>query len=145
MRRDYFTLHLDDSTASAEDQPTIRVDFDGPADTLEERLKLASGDVDVNFRLQTPVDAAEAAGVLSVADRVTGEFVLEVNAEADAVFAFVDDARESSAGDADECYEVRITSDGETVFSTDKRMLLVYDGDGSLLRQHSLIPSGVEL
>jgi hypothetical protein len=145
MRRDYFTLNLDDARASAEDKPTVGVDFDGPADTLEERLTLASGDVDVTYRFQTPVDADDAAGVLSVADRVTGEFVLEVNAPATALFDLVDAARESSTADADDCYEVRITHEGETVFTTDKRMLLVYDDEGSLLRQHSLIPSGVEL
>jgi hypothetical protein len=145
MRRDYFTLNLNDPTASAEDKPVVSVDFDGPADTLEERLSLASEDVDVTYRFQTSVDADEAAGVLSVADRVTGEFVLEVNAAADAVFDLVDAAREFSSADADDCYEVHITNEGETVFSTDKRMLLVYDEDGDLLRQHSLIPSGVEL
>lgn len=145
MRRDYFTLHLDDTKGSAEDKPTVGLDFDGPADTLEERLTLASDDVDVTYRFQTPVDATDAAGVLSVADRVTGEFVLEVNVSASSIFDLVDAARESSTADADDCYEVRITHEGETVFSTDKRMLLVYDDEGSLLRQHSLIPSGVEL
>jgi hypothetical protein len=145
MRRDYFTLNLDAPTASAENRPVVSVDFDGPADTLEERLRLASGDVDVTYRFQTPVEADEAAGVLSVADRVTGEFVLEVNAPAEVVFDLVDAAREFSSADADDCYGVKITHEGETVFSTDKRMLLVYDEEGDLLRQHSLIPSGVEL
>lgn len=145
MRRDYFTLHLDDLEAGAGNQPTVRVDFDGPAETLDERLTLADGDIDVAFRFQTPVDADDAAGVLGVTDRVTGEFVLECNAAPERIFELVDAAREYSTADTDGCFRVQITNDGETVFSTDKRMLLVYDDEGSLLRQHSLIPSGVEL
>ncbi|WP_246981997.1 DUF5793 family protein [Halorientalis marina] len=145
MRRDYFTLHLDDLATSAEDQPTVHVDFDGPADTLEERLTLASDDVDVTYRFRTPVGADDASGVLAVTDRLTGEFVLECNADAERIFDLVDAAREFSTADADGCYEVRITHGDESVFTTEKRMLLVYDDEGSLLRQHSLIPSGVEL
>jgi len=145
MRRDYFTLTLDDLAASAEDQPTVHVDFDGPTDTLEERLTLASDDIDVTYRFRTAVDDEEATGVLAVTDRLTGEFVLECNVDADRILALVDAAREFSTADADGCYAVRITHGDEAVFSTEKRMLLVYDDDGSLLRQHSLIPSGVEL
>lgn len=146
MRRDYFTLELRNIEDAVDGQPTIRVEFDGPTETFSERLT-PDRNVDVAFRFQTPVDADEANGVFSVADRVTGEFLFEVNAEADAILDLIDAARVygEATNDADGCYTVLLQEDGELQFQTAKRTLLVYDNDGSLLRQHSLIPSGVEL
>jgi len=78
---------------------------------------------------------------------MTGEFVLEVNASGEDILALVDAARSvgETATDSSGCYRVLLNCDGEVAYETDKRTLLVYDDDGSLLRQHSLIPSGVEL
>jgi hypothetical protein len=148
MRRDYFTLHLGnvDSDGAAE-KPAARIAFDGPSDVLQTRLMEETDAVDVAYRLQTPLDVEDADGVFSITDRVTGEFLLEVNADATTVFELIDAARAygQQSNDTDGCYEVAITRDDETLFATDKRMLLVYDQDGDLRRQHSLIPSGVEL
>lgn len=144
MRRDYFTLAV--QTHGDDEQPVAHIRFDGPADILTERLT-PDEDVDVAFRYQTRVDADDATGVFSVTDRMTGDFVLEANADADAVLDLVGAAREygQATSDSDGCYSVSVTEDGQPVFETEKRTLLVYDNDGSLRRQHSLIPSGVEL
>jgi hypothetical protein len=146
MRRDYFTLELQNAGDAVDGQPTVRVEFDGPTESFTERLT-PDRNVDVAFRFQTAVDADEANGVFSVADRVTGEFIFEVNAAADAILDLIDAARSygESTNDANGCYSVLLHEDGENRFQADKRTLLVYDNDGSLLRQHSLIPSGVEL
>lgn len=146
MRRDYFTITLE-NVDTTEDKPGLHIDFEGPSETLDERLTDDIDDIDVGFRLQTPVDDADASGVFSIAERVTGEFLLEVNADADTVFELVDAAREygQTTSDSDGCFSVTLRDEGDLVFETRKRTLLVYDNEGSLLRQHSLIPSGVEL
>jgi len=150
MRRDYVTLDLRHVDPDGDRLPTAVLRYDGPTDLLEERLTDAVGDpldrerVDVAFRLQTADD--DATGVLSLTNRVTGEFVVEVNADAESVRELVEAARrEDDPDDADGCYRVVVEREGETVATYEKHTLLVYDDEGSLLRQHSLIPSGVEL
>jgi hypothetical protein len=158
MRRDYFNLEIgnvDWLDGSGEPElPRVTIDFEGPAATLQSRLSghdddvpLSAEETDVAFRLQTALDADDAEGVVSITNRVTGDFVLELNEEAATVTTFVQAARryaEQSADD-DVRYQVRISIEGDEVVTYDKRTLLVYDKDGNLLRQHSLIPSGVEL
>ncbi|WP_128478002.1 DUF5793 family protein [Halorussus pelagicus] len=157
MRRDYFTLEVrnvdwieDDAEAK---RPTVIIDFEGPSSTLHERLTgtddelLDAGETDVAFRLQGPVDDADTTGVVSVTNRITGDFVLELNEDADDVLKFITAAREygKSTGDMDGRYHVEISINGDDLVEYDKSTFLVYDDEGNLLRQHSLIPSGVEL
>lgn len=149
MRRDYFTLQA--TNLDADGVPTVSIDFEGPADELVGRLTDADGEplsgeqIDVAYRLQGPVDES-SAGVVAVTNRVTGEFILELNADSDDVLQFVDAAREYGKELGDEHrYQIRVAVDGESRFEHEKETFLVYDADGELLRQHSLIPSGVEL
>jgi hypothetical protein len=147
MRRDYVTLNVRHVGRDDETLPTVVLTVDEQTETLEQRLVTADGDgieadrLDVVFRLKGPVED-DATGVFSLSDRITGEFVLEVNADAADVLDLVDGAR---TDDADGRYRVVVRHDGEDVTTYEKRMLLVYDGEGGLLRGHSLIPSGVEL
>jgi len=157
MRRDYFTLEaenidwIDDDGEPA--QPQVTIDFDGPGTTLRERLTDVDGDLlaaeetDVAFRLQSPPDAEDATGVISVTNRTTGDFVLELNEDADDVLTFIRAARRYGEHDPDTDgrYGVTLRIDGEEILSYDKRTFLVYNDEGNLLRKHSLIPSGVEL
>jgi len=157
MRRDYFTLEVSNVDWVEDDEdpakPTVVIDFEGPTDALRERLTGADDDLldaaetDVACRLQGDVDAADTTGVVSVTNRITGDFVLELNEEADDVLRFIRAARrygEDAAND-DGRYRVQILLDGEELVDYEKRTFLVYDEDGDLLRGHSLIPSGVEL
>ncbi len=147
MRRDHFTVTAENTAPETDAMPTLAVTYSGPAGTLTARLESATGalpdgeDVDAAFRLQAPADAEDATGVFSLSRRLTGDFVLEANAVAEAVFALVDAARR---GDGTE-YRIRIERSGADDVVIRKETLLVYDNEGSLLRQHSLIPSGVEL
>jgi hypothetical protein len=154
MRRDYFTLDIreeDPPDEGRSPKPTARIDFEGPVDELTERLRTDDGtldaeDIDIGYRLLTSMDDEDASGVLSVTIRLTGEFVLELNAEADTVLDLVRAARRHGTDtDDDDSYRLRIVVDGETTVDYEKSTFLVYDADGDLLRQHSLIPSGVEL
>jgi hypothetical protein len=156
MRRDHFELEADNidwvETGDPPAEPQVIIDFNGPRETLTDRLTDAEGNVleasetDVAFRLQDPLDDPDAAGVVSVTDRVTGDFLLELNEGAEDVLRFVRAAREygKSTGDGGR-YSVVIRIDGETVATYAKSTFLVYDANGSLLRSKSLIPSGVEL
>ncbi|SFR45916.1 DUF5793 family protein [Halogeometricum limi] len=158
MRRDYFELdveHIDwVETDEPPEKPSVRIDFHGPEGMLTDRLTdaegkpLDDGETDVAYRLQGDVTDPDATGVVSVTNRITGDFVLELNEDADDVLRFIRAAREygeSAADGEDGQYRVEIrTDDGDTVVY-EKRTFLVYDADGNLLRGHSLIPSGVEL
>ncbi|MFT4964296.1 MAG: hypothetical protein ACI9PP_001575 [Halobacteriales archaeon] len=158
MRRDYFTLDVENvdwvETDDEPAKPSVTIDFDGPANTLRKRLMnvedelLEAQSVDIGYRLQGTVDDPETTGVVSISNSITGEFVLELNEEAGDVLRFVKAARrygqEGTQDDAGR-YEVEVLIDEKPFVHYDKRTFLVYDEDGNLLRQHSLIPSGVEL
>jgi hypothetical protein len=156
MRRDYFTLDVrntgDDEGTGTPDIPTLAVDFDGPGDQLRDRFTDESGDtlddeeVDVSYRLHGPIEDAGTGGVVAVADRVTGDFVLELNADAGTITRFVDAARTYGKDTEDgKRYRIEVAIDGDPFVAYEKATFLVYDADGGLLRGHSLIPSGVEL
>lgn len=156
MRRDYFSLDVTglDWVAEGEDpeRPTLVIDFEGPASLLQERMTggsadlLSASEIDVSFRYLTDIDDEEATGVISVSDRMTGEFILELNVDAERVVEFVKAAREfGKEADAEDRYRIIIQIDGEEIVAYDKRTFLMYNTDGNLLRKHSLIPSGVEL
>ena len=147
MRRDHFTLSAENLAPEAAEAPTLTVSYSGPPGTLTARLEAETGtppsgsDVDVTYRLLPADDGTARTGVFALSRRLTGDFVLEANGDADDLFALVDAARERD----DTAYSIRIERSGADDIVMDKETLLVYDEDGSLLRQHSLIPSGVEL
>jgi hypothetical protein len=158
MRRDYFELSVDniDWVESGEDprRPHVYIDFHGPEDLLRDRLTgtdeelLDATETDVTFRLQESYEEdPEASGVVGVTNRITGEFLIELNEEADDVLKFIQAAREygESEGDNDGQFQVEITIDDDELVTYDKETFLVYDSEGNLLRRESLIPSGVEL
>jgi len=139
MRRDYFTVDV--KQRPADGSPTISIDYDGPAGVLRDRLRRAgttldADDIDVTFRRQPDTET----GVLSLTDRVTGDFVLEVTAGSQAIDELVETAQNQDGE-----YAVGLTGDDGSSLSYTKETLLVYDHNGSLLRQRSLIPTGVEL
>lgn len=155
MRRDSVTLEVANVAWLAADaeprQPTLeaRVEDDGStlrARLLDDESPLGAGDVDVSFRFHGSPDDADEPGVLAITNRVTGEYLLEVNATAEDVVEFVSAARRYGERTGDSTrYRVRLSVDGESLADLGKRTLLVYSSDGELLRQHSLIPSGVEI
>ena len=157
MRRDYFTLTVDGVGGGSDRRPVVTVGYEGPAGQLETRMTkgealLDDPEVDVGYRLRGDGDSDgdgdddDPDGVLAVADRVTGEYLLELNAPSANVFALVEAAREfGQTADTEERYRIVVERDGEELVTYDKSTLLVYDDDGELLRSRSLIPSGVEL
>jgi len=147
MRRDQFTAAVQDPSS---DSPTLDIVYDGPEDELGSRLRdegepLTATDLDAAFRLLAPSDADQEAaseGVFSLTNRLTGAYLLEVNVDADAMRELVAAAREV---DDDARYRIRIRIDRDESVVYEMSALFVYDSEGKLLRQRSLIPSGVEL
>jgi hypothetical protein len=143
MRRDYFTIDIRPEPDD-DGMPTIAIDYTGPSGDLRDRLTetaestLDSSEIDVAFRHQTESEG----GVLSLTDRMTGEFIFEAAAAIEPLDALVSTAQRR---DGDGTYEVRLTDSGGKPLVYEKETLLVYDEDGDLLRQRSLIPGSVEL
>ncbi|WP_306057361.1 DUF5793 family protein [Natronococcus wangiae] len=156
MRREHFTLDVCNvdwvETDGEPAKPSVSINCTGPATDLRERLTGPDGEVlegnetDAALRLQGSLDA-DTDGVVSLANRTTGEFVLELNEEADNVLKFIRAARGYGEEEPDDegRYEIEILLDGDEFVSYDKQTFLVYDEEGNLLRKHSLIPSGIEL
>jgi len=155
MRRDQFTM----AVRNADDHPpTLDIVYDGPVDELDNRLTddgapLEATDLDAAFRLLAPpedaddtetddTDADEAEGVFSLAHRLTGSYLFEVNAGVEEMRDLVAAAREV---DDDARYRIRIRPEDGDATVYEMSALFVYDTEGELLRQRSLIPSGVEL
>lgn len=156
MRRDYFTLDVRNVDWVDDDdeprRPTVVIDFEGPSSTLRERFTDADGELldaaetDVALRLQGDLDDPDTAGVVAVTNRITGDFILELNETAQNVLKFIRAARTYGKSTDDEAgYHVRIEMNGDEFLAYDKNTFLVYNEQGNLLRHHSLIPSGVEL
>jgi hypothetical protein len=155
MRREYFDLHVSNTDwVSAEGEPrepTVVIDFDGPSEVLESRLAgtddtlVDADETDVNYRFHA--DGPEGRGVLSITNRITGDFVLELNADSDTVLDFIRAARAygESAEEDEGRYRVTIRLDGDEILTHENSTFLVYNHEGNLVRQHSLIPGGVEL
>lgn len=157
MKRDYFTLEIAnidwvDGDASPE-QPSLTIRYDGPTDALHSALHTDDGtaltgdELDVGYRLQTPLDDPSPTGVVSVTHRFTGEYLLELNAEAEDILEFIRAARRYLEANTDNPtgYAVAFSVENEPIQVYEKDTFLVYNREGSLLSNHSLTPSGVEL
>jgi hypothetical protein len=145
MRRDYFDIDVSGIEDPSAGGPVVAITYDGPDGLLSDRLSnddgtLDAGELDVTYRTKTD-DGDDGTGVLSIGNRLTGEYVLEVNVRPDVIQSLVGAASDGE----DTTYRLRLTDgDGKsTVY--DKEILLVYDETGSLSRGRSLIPGGVEL
>ena len=155
MRRDYFELDVTNvdwaEEGSEPAQPLVEIDFSGPGETLRARLSDTDGDlldgedVDVAFRLQDELGDDVVPGVVAVTNRVTGEYVLELNEESDDVLQFIEAARAYVDAEEEGGYRVVVSIDGDEMAEYEKETFLVYDADGEFLRERSLIPPGVEL
>lgn len=156
MRREQFSLEVSNIRWFEEDgepeTPTLTVRFDGNAGELQDRIAGATGDVrdatetDVTIRLHGSLDDPTTEGVVAITDRVSGEYLLEFNVTLDDVLTFTRAARRfAERTDEGARYRVRIIGETGAIATYEKRTLLVYSQDGELLRQHSLIPSGVEI
>lgn len=159
MRREHFDLNISnvdwlDSDGELQ-MPVLGIQYEGEASTLRSELapSTESDDssiepraIDITVRLHGSPNDHHPNGVVAVTDRVTGEYILELNVDAEAVLTFITAARRyGERTDGAARYAVHlVATDGEAAM-LEKQTLLVYGDDGELLRQYSLIPSGVEI
>lgn len=156
MRREQFTLEVlhvewvDEDTDP--EQPVLSITFDGDKSTIKPRLTASDGailddqTIDISIRLQDAPENATPGGVIAVTNREIGEYIAEINVDMEEMLTFITAARRYGESTDDIArYAARINTDDGTIASFEKRTLLVYSNDGELLRQHSLIPSGVEI
>lgn len=150
MRRDYFKLTVD-GIESPQEKPTVTIEYEGPSGAIEDRLHdgadwLDEDEIDVAYRLLGDLDDPDTDGVVALTNRLTGEYILELNVSADSVFEFVRATEEYHDATGNETrFGIVIESQDERLVEYDISTLLVYDESGNLRKQHSLIPSGVEL
>jgi hypothetical protein len=162
MRREDITLAVSDADRADEEEeapkPTLSLLLDDDPGTLARRLELEDGEslsaseTDVTVRLNADLQNPGGSGVVAVTNRITGEYVLECNTDVETVIEFARAARRHrEATDDDALYAVELCAgeaadaNATTVATYEKRTLLVYGESGELLREHSLIPSGVEI
>jgi len=142
MKREHFSLTAvrAGDGPDAPDVPTLRITHSGAAAPLCDRLTdddgatLEGDAVDVAFRKRE-----QETGVLSIADRLTGAFICELEADIADVKRVVDAAEAT-----DDRYRIELVVGDERI-RFEKQTLLVYDDTGQLRRSCSLIPGSVEL
>lgn len=156
MRREQFNLEFTHvawiNAGTDPEMPTLRVVFDGDESALDRRLRDTAGNrldaksVDVTVRLQGESDDESARGVIAVTNRVTGDYVLECNVDPNEMLEFIVAGRRyGKQTDGAARYRVAIGVPEKSLETYEKQTLLVYSEDGELLREQSLIPSGVEI
>ncbi len=156
MRREQFTLEVLHVSWVGEEtdpeQPVLSISFDGDHSSIKSRLTTSTGGIldgqliDISIRLQDSSEDATPTGVVAVTNREIGEYIAEINVDIEEMLTFITAARRYGESTDDIArYAAKINSEDGTIASFEKRTLLVYSNDGELLRQHSLIPSGVEI
>lgn len=155
MRRDKLSVELVNAHCPERSEPRpprFVVRFDGPEAELASQFHNPGGSVytpeqlDVSFREQPPSNGPPSTGVFSVSDRLTGEFLFEVNASTGLIGAFSDAVRRyAETIDAPPQYEVALWAAGTERAVFTKDTFLVFQQDGTLLRHHSVIPTSIEL
>jgi hypothetical protein len=159
MRREDITLAVSHAGQVDSDgdppQPTLSLLLEDDPESLSRRLEskdgnsLSASEIDVTVRLHADLQDPEATGVVAVTNGITGEYVLECNTDVETVIEFARAARRYGEITDDELYRVELGAEDDagetTVAAYEKRTLLVYGESGELLREHSLIPSGVEI
>lgn len=131
--------------------PCLQVQIDIPEEMSIERLRGPDGeyyesdDVDVFYRHQ-PVEPPVESGVLSLADRLTGEYILEIPASPHLIEKAVYAVQEyGTHQEVNPQFETKIQIGDRQLASFSKETLLIYAIDDELLRDRSLIPSGIEI
>lgn len=139
-------------TDQAPRQPCLTIQYDGPTASLKDAFRhpdetgYTPDQLDIFYRQQSSPHAADTGGTVSITDRITGDYLLEVSAASDLVDRLVYAARTyaDSVGTRSQ-YVVALRTADQSIASFEKQTLLVYDADGVLLRECSLIPNSVEI
>lgn len=156
MHRREFTVamrHVEPgSGAETAPLPTLRLQYDGPESTLRSALEGADGthlsesDIDVSIRLTEAFEDDAQTGVLAVSERLTGDFVCELNVDARRVFDFLAAVtRRAAAVNGPPKYRIQFVAQTTPIRTYEMDTFLVYTEGGELQESESLLPNGVQL
>lgn len=132
--------------------PRLRLHLSMPEEVLADRFRNPAGsayrpeDLDVYFRECSSTRATVSTGVLTVSDRLTGDLLIEGTISSTVIerLVYAVHQRADRASDPP-TYVVELVVHGDDVAAFEKQALLVYDSDGNLLRERSVIPTHIEL
>lgn len=134
------------------EQPYLSITFDGPEEELKERFRKSkdSGytpdDLDFCYRIQQSSHPTVSGGVFSVSDRLTGEYLFEIDVSVKTIEKFVYAVRRyATTRDEETRYGVEIRVGNRPVAEFGKEIFLVYGSERTLLRHRSLIPDEIEI
>ncbi len=155
MRRQAFTVamrHVEPGQgAKTAPLPTLRLRYDGAGSDLRSALEGANGthlsetDIDVSLRLKGAFEE-RPDGVLSVSERLTGDFVCECNVDARDVFEFLSATKRRAATvDGPAKYRIQFVAEGTPIRTYEMDTFLVYTQSGTLQESESLLPNGAQL
>ena len=132
-------------------RPELVFQFDGDDETLIDQLPDTGtgGDypeeIDVTFQLHSAVNNSDARGTLSLSDRTTGDYLIELEVSAQRIFDFVRAVHVYADEIGNEGgYIVCLEAAGELAMEYIMEPLFVYKTDGDLYRARSLIPTWIE-
>lgn len=143
-----------DQAATATDrsiQPAITIPINISSDELEPHLyggdekPLTNTEIDVTYRYQTSEDKIQGAGVLAVTDNITGEFIVEANAHPALIEEVVERSKEYAHTTGGDAFRIRLSCNDGTTHEYAKDVLLVFNREGTLLRDKSLIPNNIHI
>ena len=102
--------------------------------------------LEVFYRQQSSEHAASAAGVLSIADGVTGEYLLEQPMSPQRINQFVHAVGQyAEQTDNDSKYTVSFVEADTQLRAYTQDSLLIYSSEGELIPERSLIPTQAEV
>lgn len=129
--------------------PDLVVVFEGLSLSCIDRLREFSGDeslpeqLDVLFRVNQ--DDPNTPGVLGIGNRLTGDYLLEIEVDRTRIFSFVDVVhRYADTTGRDVQYELWISSEDGLVVDYALQVLPVFSSDDGILRHRSVLPVWVD-
>ena len=139
------------TTGAPPQQPEINV-FTDQLHVLKERFWNTEEDtfvpveLEVFYRQQSSEHAAAAAGVLSIADGVTGEYLLEQPMSPQTINQFVHAVDQyADQTDNDSNYTVDFVEADTQLRTYTQDSVLIYSSEGELIPERSLIPTQAEV
>lgn len=132
-------------------EPCLHIQFNEPEPELiarfcnpEQTIYIPS-DIDVFYRQQS-TDPPVESGVLGVAERQTGDYILETTTSPSIIEKLVYAVRRySEKTESEKRYQCRVWAETHHVVTFESDTLLIYGTDGSVLRHQSLIPRNIEI
>lgn len=140
----------DELPSESPPEPELVIHFAGPHRQLKGDLRARSRtDVtapEVEIAIRTlPQTAAHDGAMLTIADSVTGTYLLECDLDHSTYRSFIDAVQTYATATADPSYLVHIETETERFISFRTYLLLVYGPEGTLRRDWSLIPADAEV